>query len=84
MWAVEMFDRGKPQVDVVVELGVSGQTASRRHQTWAAGGWQALAGAGRAGRMRRLTDQQVAQVATALAQGPRANGFRPTCGRRLG
>ena len=31
------------QVDVVVELGVSAQTASRWHQAWSAGGRQALA-----------------------------------------
>jgi hypothetical protein len=29
MPAAEMFDRGKRQIDVVVELGISAQTASR-------------------------------------------------------
>jgi transposase len=62
MRAAEMFDRGKRQVDVVVELGVSAQTASRWHRAWSTGGRQALAGAGRAGRLRKLTDEQVAEV----------------------
>jgi transposase len=75
MRAAEMFDRGKRQVDVVVELGVSAQTASRWHQAWSAGGRQALAGAGRAGRLRKLSDEQVTEVAGVLAQGPKANGF---------
>jgi transposase len=75
MRAAEMFDRGKRQVDVVVELGVSAQTASRWHRAWSTGGRQALAGAGRAGRLRKLTDEQVAEVAGVLAQGPTANGF---------
>src|SRR5437870_3163805 len=75
MRAAEMFDRGKRQVDVVVELGVSAQTASRWHRAWSAGGRGALAGAGRAGRQRKLTDEQVAEVADVLAEGPKANGF---------
>lgn len=75
MQAAKMFDQGKRQVDVVAELGVSAQTASRWHQAWASGGQQALTGTGRAGRMRKLSDEQLAQVADALTQGPQANGF---------
>jgi transposase len=75
MQAAAMFDRGKRQVDVVVELGVSAQTASRWYRAWSAGGRQALAGAGRAGRLRKLTDEQVTDVASALTEGPKANGF---------
>jgi len=70
-----MFDRGKRQIDVAVELGVSAQTASRWHQAWSAGGRQALVGAGRAGRPPKLTDEQVAEVALALTEGPKTNGF---------
>jgi transposase len=43
MQAAAMFDRGKRQVDVVSELGVSAQTASRWHQAWTDGGRQARA-----------------------------------------
>ena len=74
MRAAEMFRAGKRQVDVVVELGVSAQTASRWHRDWLAGGKQALAGADRAGRKRWLSDGQLAEVETALGRGPKANG----------
>jgi transposase len=73
--AAELFARGRRQVDVVTELGVSAQTASRWYRAWAEGGRAALIGAGRAGRTRRLTDTQLAEVEAALAQGPRAHGF---------
>jgi len=75
MAAAEMFGRGKRQVDVVTELGVSAQTASRWYRAWRDGGGAALAGAGRAGRMRKLSDQQLAEVEAVLVKGPRANGF---------
>jgi transposase len=75
MKAAEMFARGKRQVDVVSRLGVSAQTASRWYWAWVEGGRAGLVGAGRAGRMRRLTDAQLAKVEAALARGPRANGF---------
>jgi transposase len=75
MQAVDMFARGKRQVDVVVELGVSAQTASRWYRAWQEGGREALAGAGRAGRARRLSDARLAAVEAALRKGPRANGF---------
>ena len=75
MRAATMFARGKRQVDGGVELGVSAQTASRWYRAWAEGGRAALAGAGRAGRVRRLNDEQLAEVQAALAKGPRANGF---------
>lgn len=70
-----MFARGKRQVDVVTALGVSAQTASRWYRAWQEQGRDGLAGAGRAGRRRKLTDEQLAGVEAALARGPRANGF---------
>ena len=75
MRAAEMFDRGKRQVDVMAELEVSAQTASRWHRDWLAGGKDALAGAGRAGRMPRISDEQLVEVEAALAEGPKAHGF---------
>jgi transposase len=75
MQAADMFARGRRQVDVVSELGVSAQTASRWYRGWVEGGRDALAGAGRAGRSRRLSDEQLARVQAALVEGPRANGF---------
>jgi transposase len=75
MQAAAMFDRGKRQVDVVAELGVSAQTVSRWHRVWQEQGRAGLAGAGRAGRRRKLADVQLAEVEAALLAGPRANGF---------
>jgi len=75
MKAAGMFARGKRQVDVVTELGVSAQTASRWYRAWTEEGRSGLAGAGRAGRTRKLSDEQLAEVEAALAKGPRANGF---------
>jgi transposase len=75
MQAADMFARGKRQADVVTELGVSPQTASRWHRAWREQGRAGLAGAGRAGRRRRLADEQLAAVEAALLAGPRANGF---------
>ena len=75
MRAVELFEAGYRQVDVVAELGVSAQTASRWHRAWRDGGREALAGAARLGRTPRLSDEQVAEVETALLAGPKANGF---------
>jgi transposase len=75
MQAADMFGRGKRQADVVIELGVSAQTASRWYRAWREQGRDGLAGAGRAGRRRKLTGEQLAGVEAALLAGPRANGF---------
>ncbi|MEV8517666.1 winged helix-turn-helix domain-containing protein [Dactylosporangium sp. NPDC051484] len=75
MRAVELFEAGRRQVDVVVQLGVSAQTASRWHRAWQSGGRDALAGAERLGRTPRLSDEQLAGVEAVLLEGPKANGF---------
>ncbi|WP_082123084.1 helix-turn-helix domain-containing protein [Mycobacterium nebraskense] len=61
MAAAGMFARGKRQVDVMDKLGVSAQTASRWHRTFLAEGKKGLAGAGRAGRLPKLSDEQLTQ-----------------------
>jgi transposase len=73
--AARMFERGVAQADVARELGVSRQSVSRWYAEWQAGGTQALKGAGRAGRMPRLSAAQLRQVERALRRGPRAHGF---------
>jgi transposase len=75
MRAVELFEAGMRQVDVVTQLGVSAQTASRWYHTWCRGGRDALVGAARLGRTSRLSDGQLAEVEAALMAGPKANGF---------
>jgi transposase len=75
MRAVELFEAGMRQVDVVTELGVSAQTASRWYRSWCTGGRDALVGAARLGRTSRLSREQLAEVEAALVAGPKANGF---------
>lgn len=75
MAAADMFAKGKRQIDVVTKLGVSAQTASRWHKAFLAEGKKGLAGAGRAGRLPKLSEEQLAEVEAALVKGPRANGF---------
>src|SRR5947199_5154365 len=69
MRAVELFEAGMRQVDVVNRLGVSAQTASRWYRGWQAGGRDALAGAARLGRTSRWSDGQVAEVQSPLVAG---------------
>ena len=73
--AGKMFDAGKSQADVVRELEVSRQSASRWHAEWAEGGTSALRGAGRAGRLPRLNERDLARVERELVKGPLANGY---------
>jgi len=73
--AADMFRRGKSQAEVAQALGVSAQSASQWYQLWSSGGRAALVGAERAGRLPRLSDDQLADVVTELQRGPRANGF---------
>ncbi len=69
-----MFEDGSPQADVVRELGVSRETASQWHATWREHGVDGLRGAQRAGRLPKLTDEQLVNVERALAKGPTHNG----------
>jgi transposase len=73
--AGRMFDHDATQAEVARELGVSRETASQWFKAWREGGKKALVGAQRAGRLPRLSDQQLAKVERALAKGPSANGF---------
>jgi transposase len=70
-----MFRRGRSQADVARALGVSREAVSQWHQAWSEGGKEALAGAGRAGRLPRLDDAQLAEVVKALLAGAQASGF---------
>lgn len=75
MQAVDLFEAGGRQIDVVNQLEVSAQTASRWYHSWRSGGRDALVGADRLGRTPRLSDAQLTEVQAALLAGPKANGF---------
>ena len=73
--AADLFRKGKSQAEVAQALGVSRESASRWYRDWAKGGRKALAGAGRAGRLPRLSDEQLEVVVDQLLKGPKANGY---------
>lgn len=73
--AADMFRRGKSQADVAAALGVSRTAAWQWHRSWKEGGRGALAGAGRAGRLPWLSDEQLQAVLDQLLKGPQANGY---------
>ena len=73
--AAAMFAKGRSQADVARELGVSRQSVSRWHAEWRRGGATALRGAGRAGRLPRLDDKDLARIERRLLKGPVANGY---------
>jgi transposase len=75
MAAADLFAKGVAQADIARELGVAHQTVSDWHEKWKAGGKKALRGAGRAGRLPKVTDADLAKVERALRRGPLANGY---------
>jgi transposase len=76
MRAAEFFAKGElSQVEIARQLGVAHQTVSDWREKWLAGGKQALKGAGRAGRLPKLTEASLATVDTVLRRGAKANGY---------
>lgn len=75
MTAATLFKRGHNQADVVRQLSVSRQTASRWHAAWKQNGESGLKGAGRAGRKPRLEVTTRQAITEALLKGPLAWGF---------
>jgi transposase len=73
--SARLFRKGHPQAEVARLLGVSRQAASRWHAAWSAGGRQALAGAGRAGRKPTLSGDQLRQLEAILLAGAPAAGY---------
>lgn len=67
--------KGLLPAEVARRLGVSCQSAVTWYRAWQAEGREGLHGAGRAGRLPRLTAQQIRAVETELLKGARAHGF---------
>ena len=74
MRAADLFAEHVSQADIARELGVAHQTVSDWHDKWAAGGRRALRSAGRAGRLPKVTETDLAKVDRALRKGPLAHG----------
>jgi transposase len=73
--AGRLFAGRLSQADVVRRLGVSRQAASRWWHAWKGGGVEALRGAGRTGRVRKLSHEQVCQLNACLLEGAKAHGY---------
>jgi len=72
--AGRMFARGRRQKDVVARFGVAKSTASKWYQLWREGGMAALRRRKPAGRPRRLSETERAQLGEELQKGPQAHG----------
>ena len=75
MRAVAMFEQGDIPAEIARQLGVGHQTVSDWRTIWRQGGPEALRAAGRAGRLPKLSRDQLEEVEAALAKGPEANGY---------
>ena len=75
MRAVELFEQGVIPAEIARQLAVGHQTVSDWRTVWRQGGRDALRAAGRAGRLPKLSREQLLEVEAALARGPEANGY---------
>ena len=73
--AIALFEQGERQATVAAVLKVSRQSVSRWYQDWINRDAKAIQGASRAGRKRRLSKEQVAQIQNELLKGATAHGY---------
>jgi len=73
--AAKLFRKGLPQAEVARALAVSRQAVSRWRAAWDAGGKEALAGAGRTGRKRKLSGDDLCRLEALLLAGAPAQGY---------
>jgi transposase len=73
--AIALFEQGERQAAVAAVLKVSRQSVSRWYQDWFNKDSKAIHGATRAGRKRRLSKGQVAQIQKELLKGATAHGY---------
>lgn len=76
MRAVRLFEQGETQSAVARRLDVSRTTAMRWAQAWEEQGREGLRAAGRAGRVPRLTEEQLEQIEEVLLGGPLGAGYQ--------
>jgi transposase len=75
MRAAELFERGVIPAEIARHVGVSHQIVSDWRAAWRRSGREGLRAAGRAGRLPKLNQDQLAQVEIELAKGAEANGY---------
>jgi len=75
MRAADMFEQGVIPAVIARQVGVSHQIVSDWRAAWRRDGREGLRGAGRAGRLPKLSRDQLALVGVELAKGAEANGY---------
>jgi len=75
MRAAEMFEQGVMPAEIARQVGVSHQIVSDWRAAWRRSGRDGLRAAGRAGRLPKLSHDQLALVEVELAKGAEANGY---------
>ena len=75
MQAADMFEQGVIPAEIARRVGVSHQIVSDWRAAWRRAGRDGLRSAGRAGRLPKLSGEQLALVEVELAKGAEANGY---------
>src|ERR1700694_2790791 len=75
MRAADMFEQGVSPAEIGRQVGVSHQIVSDWRAAWRRSGRDGLRGAGRAGRLPKLSREQLALVEVELAKGAAGNGY---------
>jgi transposase len=75
MRAADLFEQGVIPAEVARQVGVSHQIVSDWRAAWRRCGRDGLRGAGRAGRLPRLSRDQLGHVENELIKGAEANGY---------
>src|SRR5207237_7920425 len=75
MRAADLFEQGVIPAEIARQVGVSHQIVSDWRAAWRRSGRDGLRAAGRAGRLPKLSHDQLALVEVELAKGAEANGY---------
>jgi transposase len=75
MRAADLFEQDVIPAEVARQVGVSHQIVSDWRAAWRRSGRDGLRGAGRAGRLPKLSREQLAQVELELSKGAEAHGY---------
>jgi transposase len=75
MRAADLFEQGVRPAEIARQLGVWHQIVSDWRAAWRRLGREGLRAAGRAGRLPKLSRDQLAQVESELIKGAEANGY---------
>jgi len=75
MRAADLFEQGVIPAEIARQVGVCHQIVSDWRAVWRRSGRDGLRAAGRAGRLPKVSPDQLARVELVLARGAEANGY---------